>query len=84
MRLGWRLAQHVEANRLGIVGAAETGFKLASNPDTVRGADIAFVSKTRLEEVGEVEGYWILTEHDTLEGGDVIPDFRCRVREVFG
>ena len=34
MRLAWRLAQHVEANHLGIVYAAETGFKLATAPDT--------------------------------------------------
>jgi Uma2 family endonuclease len=26
----------------------------------------------------------ILTEHDTLEGGDLLPGFRCRVSEVFG
>ena len=58
MRLGWRLARHVEANDLGIVFAAETGFRLASDPDTVRGADIAFVSKKRVEQVGEFEGYW--------------------------
>ena len=35
MQLGWRLAQHVEDNNLGIVYAAETGFKLATDPDTV-------------------------------------------------
>lgn len=58
MRLGWRLAQHVETHDLGVVFAAETGFQLASDPDTVRGVDIAFVSKARAEAVGEVEGYW--------------------------
>lgn len=139
MRLGWRLAQHVESNDLGIVYAAETGFKLATDPDTVRGVDIAFVSKIRLAEAGDVEGYWpgapdlaiavispsdtyteveekvaeylqagakavwvvnprrrtitvyrslgeitILTGQDMLEGGDVIPGFRCPVSDVFG
>jgi Uma2 family endonuclease len=58
MRLGWRLARHVEANDLGIVFAAETGFRLASDPDTVRAPDVAFVVKTRVEEVGEFEGFW--------------------------
>ena len=58
MRLGWRLAQHVEANDLGVVFAAETGFRLASEPDTVRAPDIAFVANTRVEEVGEFEGFW--------------------------
>jgi len=58
MSLGWRLAQHVEANDLGIVYAAETGFLLATDPDTVRAPDIAFVSKKRIVEIGEFEGYW--------------------------
>jgi Uma2 family endonuclease len=139
MRLGWRLAQHVETNDLGVVFAAETGFQLASDPDTVRGVDIAFVSKERADAAGEVEGYWpgapdlavevispndtytqveekvadeyleagtravwvlnprrrtvtiyrslteitILTEQDGLEGGDVVPGFRCPVSEIF-
>src|SRR5438132_5361962 len=58
MRLGWRLAQHVEANDLGIVFAAETGFRLASDPDTVRAPDVALVIKARVGEVGEFEGFW--------------------------
>ncbi len=58
VRITWRLAQHVEENRLGTVYAAETGFRLSSNPDTVRAPDVAFVSRTRVEMVGEVEGFW--------------------------
>jgi UDP-glucose 4-epimerase len=58
MRLGLRLGRHAEANDLGRVYAAETGFKLASDPDTVRAPDAAFVSRERVVEVGHVEGYW--------------------------
>lgn len=58
MRLGWRLAHYVETNDLGVVFAAETGFRLATDPDTVRAPDIAFVAKTRVEEIGEFEGFW--------------------------
>ncbi len=58
MEVGWRLAQHVKTHKLGEVCAAETGFQLTSNPDTVRAPDVAFISRQRLEEVGEVEGYW--------------------------
>ncbi len=58
MRFAWRLARYVEENRLGVVYAAETGFKLATDPDTVRAPDVAFVSKERVEVVGEVEGFW--------------------------
>ena len=52
------LGQHVLANRLGSVYAAETGFRLASDPDTVRAPDAAFVSQARLDAVGAVAGYW--------------------------
>jgi Uma2 family endonuclease len=58
MRLGWRLARHVEANDLGVVFAAETGFRLATDPDTVRAPDVAFVTRARIEEMGEFEGFW--------------------------
>jgi Uma2 family endonuclease len=44
------LAQHVDADRLGRVLAAETGFKLAADPDTVRAPDVAFVSRERLPD----------------------------------
>lgn len=52
------LREHVKTNRLGRTYAAETGFKITSNPDTVRAPDVAFVSQARLDRVGEVEGYW--------------------------
>ena len=52
------LGQHVLANRLGSIYAAETGFRLASDPDTVRAPDAAFVSQARLDAVGAVAGYW--------------------------
>jgi Uma2 family endonuclease len=132
------LDQYARAHNLGIVCAAETGFKLASNPDTVRTPDVAFIRRERVEEVGDVEGYWpgppdlavevispgdtygeveekvlewleagarmvvvvnprrrvvtvyrslteitMLTEADTLDGGDVVPGWRMPVRDVF-
>ncbi|MBA2511959.1 MAG: Uma2 family endonuclease [Actinomycetota bacterium] len=52
------LDQYVRAHDLGVVFAAETGFKIAGNPDTVRAPDAAFVRRERVEAVGEVEGYW--------------------------
>lgn len=56
--IGASLHHHVKANDLGRVFAAETGFVLASDPDTVRAPDAAFVRKERVEEAGAVEGYW--------------------------
>jgi Uma2 family endonuclease len=58
VRFTWRLAQYVEINNLGAVYAAETGFLISTNPDTVRAPDVAFVSRKRLDEVGKVGGYW--------------------------
>ena len=31
---------------------------LATNPDTVRAPDVAFVTKARVEEAGDFEGFW--------------------------
>jgi len=58
MKLAGPLFQFVEANNLGVVYAAETGFKLSADPDTVRAPDIAFVSEQRVGEADEAEGFW--------------------------
>jgi Uma2 family endonuclease len=58
VRISWRLAQYVEANRLGDVLTAETGFRIGTDPDTVRAPDVAFVARARIEQVGPVEGFW--------------------------
>jgi len=136
--LGSRLRVYVRAKRLGTVPAAETGYRLRSNPDTVRAPDVSFVSKARVDKAGKTQGYfhgapdlavevvspddtaaevktkvneyfdagsksvWIvypdsrevvvfrsaresvvLSVQDTLDGGEVIPGFTCRVAELF-
>ncbi len=48
MRIGVQLATFVDAHGLSLVCAAETGFVLSRNPDTVRAPDAAFVSRERL------------------------------------
>ncbi len=52
------LSNFVKARKLGKVLGAETGFKLARNPDTVRGADIAFIAAARLPAKGRPLGFW--------------------------
>ncbi len=42
------LMNYVEAKDLGCVFAAETGFKLTTDPDTVRAPDAAFIRRERL------------------------------------
>ncbi|HTR19866.1 MAG TPA: Uma2 family endonuclease [Gemmatimonadales bacterium] len=44
------LLNYSEAGNHGQVLAAETGFQLATNPDTVRAPDVAFISRDRLPE----------------------------------
>lgn len=139
MRVSTPLSTFVWENGLGEVFAAETGFKLSADPDTVRAPDVAFVRRERLAETEDVEGFFpgapdlavevispsdsysaveervqdwlnagtrmvivvepqtrlvkvyrsredvtILTEKDTLSGGDVLPGWQLPVREIFG
>jgi Uma2 family endonuclease len=57
-QIGARLSAHVEAHGNGTVYAAETGFKIASDPDTVRAPDVAFVARERTDVVGDIDEYW--------------------------
>lgn len=44
------LRAHVRRHRLGVVISNDSGFLLARSPDTVRGPDVAFVSRERLQD----------------------------------
>ena len=48
MNLATAIHSFVRAHRLGSVLAAETGFKLFSDPDTVRAPDLAFIRADRV------------------------------------
>ena len=58
LNAGAGLKQYVKKERLGRVFAAETGFVLARDPDTVRAPDVGFVRKERLSEGLGKKGYW--------------------------
>src|SRR6185437_1559085 len=132
------VANHVKPLRLVKTYAAETGFIVERNPDTVRGADVAFVGNERLalitnpkkhipfgpdlvvevlspndrdDEVEEKVRLWLaagsqlvwvvdpedrtvivyrlgaepvtLREDQEIDGGEVLPGFRCRVADFF-
>ena len=49
MDIAGPLHRHVRKNNLGRVYAAETGYKIRSNPDTVRAPDVSFISHERLQ-----------------------------------
>ena len=52
MNLGVELAVYVKRTGAGAVYAAATGFQLATDPDTVRAPDVAFVTRDRLPPRG--------------------------------
>ena len=58
MRIGTMLDTYVRASQLGRVFAAETGFILRRDPDTVRAPDASFVARDRLPEEGLPAGYF--------------------------
>ncbi len=55
MRAGRLLANHVEDHGLGLTTAAQTGYRIGSDPDTVLAPDAAFVSR---ERAGREPRYW--------------------------
>ncbi|HEX8502177.1 MAG TPA: Uma2 family endonuclease [Pyrinomonadaceae bacterium] len=132
------LGQYVKATKLGVCFGAETGFVIASDPDTVRAPDVAFIRRERIPESGITKKFWPgapdlavevlspgdgrgevdekvadwlaagaravwvinpkrrdvsvyrptadvtrLSEADELDGGEVVPGFRCEVAEIF-
>jgi Uma2 family endonuclease len=48
--LAFRLNQHVDLTGAGAVFVGDVGFTLRRDPDTVRGPDVAFVSRDRLPQ----------------------------------
>ena len=74
VKFATRLEIFSEKNNLGAVFAAETGFILARDPDTVRAPDVAFVSRNSLEKTPVGLGYYagipdlaveVISPHDT-------------------
>lgn len=57
-RLATLLGRHVEETGCGVGFAAETGFILGRDPDTVRAPDAAFVSRERYEALGATPKFW--------------------------
>ena len=137
-KIMYKIGDFVEKNKLGIITSSETGYKLSSNPDTVRAPDAAFKSNEKLTYESVVDGYstimpelvievnspsdsytkiagkvqdwlgagvklvWviepsdktvavynetgrctILSEHDYLDGGNILPGFKCPVGDIF-
>ncbi|HVT27450.1 MAG TPA: Uma2 family endonuclease [Lacipirellulaceae bacterium] len=67
IRFGAKLAAHVDEHNLGIVFGAETGFRLASKPDTVRAPDVSFVAKEHIPADEPSGGFWAAAPDPAVE-----------------
>lgn len=58
-RLAFKVGLFANEHSLGEVYAAETGFTLSKNPDTVRAPDVAFIARDRIPGKGIPDtGFW--------------------------
>ncbi|MEM7330462.1 MAG: Uma2 family endonuclease [Chloroflexota bacterium] len=52
------LGMHILQEKSGVMCAAETGFLIAKNPDTVRAPDAAFVTNEKFEKFASEKGFF--------------------------
>lgn len=85
MNISISLGTAVEQQKLGAVYAAETGFYLQRDPDTVRAPDLAFVRRERLDEADE-QGYFPGAPDlavEVISPSDVYQEVEAKVAEWF-
>jgi len=83
MELARRLANHVAEHKLGTVFAAETGFMIQRNPDTVRAPDVAFVKAQRSRAIPQ-RGFFIGAPDlavEVLSPDDVATEVLAKVQD---
>lgn len=66
LRLGARIHAFVQGTGLGMV-TSDAGFLLATDPDTVRAPDLAFVAMDRIPAPGTTGAYWPLAPDLAVE-----------------
>lgn len=84
MALGVLLHVYASQHKLGQVFAAETGFKIHVDPDTVRAPDIAFVAQERIPPTGVPSGYWELAPDlvvEVVSPNDSAADVQDKIEE---
>jgi Uma2 family endonuclease len=85
MTVGAILWRHVRSKDLGQVWT-EVGFRLASNPDTVRAPDVAFVRKDRLP-ARDARGFYSGAPDvaiEVLSPADTPSEVREKISDYFG
>jgi Uma2 family endonuclease len=86
MNAGFLLKGYVKTHDLGVVSAAETGFILKRNPDTVRAPDAAFIAKARVPLEGIPRTYWPLAPDlavEVVSPNDRFDEVQEKVAEYF-
>jgi Uma2 family endonuclease len=86
LRIGSRLLIFVEEQQLGVVCAAETGFLVRRDPDTVRAPDAAFISRERMGEGKPPKKFWPLAPDlavEVVSPSETAEQVQERVREWF-
>jgi Uma2 family endonuclease len=86
LRMGARLLAFVEAHDLGVVCAAETGFLISRDPDTLRAPDAAFVSRERMGTVRPPKKFWPFAPDlavEVVSPSDRAEEVERRVRDWF-
>src|SRR5260370_4670124 len=81
--LGYHLSDYVRRQGLGVVLAQDTGFKITSDPDTVRAPDVAFVRRERANRI-PARGHAELAPDllaEILSPGDTPAEARAKVAE---
>ncbi|MBI4482928.1 MAG: Uma2 family endonuclease [Acidobacteria bacterium] len=84
VRIARALGDYVEKRHLGVVCAAETGFKLFTNPDTVRAPDASFVSARRIPGGQVPESFWPLAPDlavEVISPTDRFAEIQTKVKE---
>jgi Uma2 family endonuclease len=84
LAIGASLYAHVKAHRLGTAYAAETGFRISRDPDTVRAPDVAFVSNKSSAKAGATRGYLDLAPDlvvEVISPNDTYSDVEGKVGE---
>lgn len=81
--LTYWLSSFVRQHELGSVFAQDTGFRIARDPDTVRGPDVAFVARERAKRIPQ-QGYAELAPDlvaEILSPGDAAADVLAKVAD---
>lgn len=82
--LAFFLTNHVRQYQLGEVYAAESGFKLTEDPDTVRAPDLAFIARERIPPAEEQDGFWAIAPDlvaEVISPNDTAQDVQTKVVE---